>query len=151
MTKKTSKIETKICYRCKKIKPITEFHKNKNSKDGFYCYCKECCSELCKEYYKNSKDYREERKKYSKKRKQKINKIIKEIKLKSGCKICGYNKCPDALEFHHINPEVKENKLCRIKSCNKEKILNLISKCQILCANCHRELHWKLNLIGING
>lgn len=24
------------------------------------------------------------------------------------CKICGYNKCVDALEFHHRNPEEKE-------------------------------------------
>lgn len=26
-------------------------------------------------------------------------------------KICGYNRCVDALEFHHENPEEKEFKL----------------------------------------
>lgn len=31
------------------------------------------------------------------------------IEYKGGkCEICGYNKCPDALEFHHINPKEKK-------------------------------------------
>ncbi len=25
------------------------------------------------------------------------------------CKLCGYNKCKQALEFHHINPEEKNS------------------------------------------
>ena len=37
---------------------------------------------------------------------------IQAIKLLGGkCSICGYNKCVDALEFHHTNPEIKEFKL----------------------------------------
>ena len=31
--------------------------------------------------------------------------------LGSCCCLCGYNKCVDALEFHHENPEEKEFKL----------------------------------------
>lgn len=34
------------------------------------------------------------------------------VELKGGkCERCGYDKCLDALEFHHINPEEKEIKL----------------------------------------
>ena len=34
------------------------------------------------------------------------------IKLLGGkCSICGYNKCVDALQFHHENPKEKEFKL----------------------------------------
>lgn len=34
---------------------------------------------------------------------------LQAIKLLGGkCSICGYNRCVDALEFHHINPSVKE-------------------------------------------
>ena len=37
---------------------------------------------------------------------------IQAIKLLGGrCSICGYNKCIDALEFHHENPNEKEFKL----------------------------------------
>ena len=34
---------------------------------------------------------------------------LQSIKLLGGkCSICGYNRCVDASEFHHINPSVKE-------------------------------------------
>ena len=34
---------------------------------------------------------------------------LQAIKLLGGkCSICGYDRCVDALEFHHINPSVKE-------------------------------------------
>ena len=32
----------KICLKCKKELPLTEFHKNKSKKDRLYCYCKIC-------------------------------------------------------------------------------------------------------------
>ena len=35
----------KHCCRCKTEKAKTEFHKNKSSKDGLHCYCKECLRE----------------------------------------------------------------------------------------------------------
>ena len=61
------------------------------------------------------------------------------------CEICGYNKCEAALNFHHINPDEKEfdlsmkskNKKINIDECRKEA-----EKCQLLCANCHMELHY---------
>ena len=65
------------------------------------------------------------------------------IAYKGGCcQICGYNKCESALEFHHINPEIKEfgigeNGLTRSISKNK----NEVDKCILVCANCHREIH----------
>jgi len=34
--------EFKKCSRCKKIKPINEFYKNKQKRDGLYCWCKYC-------------------------------------------------------------------------------------------------------------
>lgn len=57
------------------------------------------------------------------------------------CSICGYHRCINALEFHHINPEQKEMKI----SCNGgmafEKQITEIKKCVLVCANCHREIH----------
>lgn len=35
-------METKICARCKKELPVSEFHRSKNSKDGYQGYCHEC-------------------------------------------------------------------------------------------------------------
>lgn len=58
------------------------------------------------------------------------------------CMRCGYCKYPEVLEFHHKDPKKKEFNLglggltrswARIK---KE-----VKKCELLCANCHREIH----------
>lgn len=40
-------MKTKICNKCNRELPISEFNKNKNSKDGLANICKECC----KKYY----------------------------------------------------------------------------------------------------
>lgn len=57
------------------------------------------------------------------------------------CAICGYDSCVEALEFHHINPEEKEFAISGKFNISWEKLKHELDKCQLLCANCHRELH----------
>ena len=38
-------MDTKRCSKCGKVKPILEFPKDKNRKDGLYTWCKQCCAE----------------------------------------------------------------------------------------------------------
>ncbi len=61
--------------------------------------------------------------------------------LDSKCKLCGYNKCIQALEFHHINPEEKEFKPADMARYSWKKVQKELDKCVLLCANCHREVH----------
>ena len=44
-------IEYKICNKCNKEKPLSEFSKNKRMKDGYLNQCKECRYELDKRAY----------------------------------------------------------------------------------------------------
>jgi hypothetical protein len=78
-------------------------------------------------------------------RKMNRRKRLKEeaIKIAGGkCKICGYNKCVSALEFHH-NRENKENNVSTLlKNESRQKLLKEVGKCILLCANCHRETHY---------
>lgn len=71
--------------------------------------------------------------------------VIKQIKQRYGtsCTICGYNKNYAALDFHHINPEEKEYNPAQLINnlYNLDDIFNELDKCQLVCANCHRELH----------
>ena len=56
---------TKECRKCKEVKPVTEFHRNKRQKDGFHYYCKECNKAHAKAgYHKNHEKNREVRKAY---------------------------------------------------------------------------------------
>lgn len=59
------------------------------------------------------------------------------------CQCCGYNKCNNALELHHIDPHEKELSFGAIRGSPKswEKIIIELRKCILLCSNCHRELH----------
>ena len=59
------------------------------------------------------------------------------------CEICGYDKNLAALDFHHINPEEKEFQVDMRAFSNHslDKLEKELSKCKLLCANCHREIH----------
>lgn len=66
------------------------------------------------------------------------------IEYKGGkCQICGYDKCVDALEFHHINKEEKEFGLGNGDIRSLIKLKEEADKCILVCANCHREIHAK--------
>jgi hypothetical protein len=61
------------------------------------------------------------------------NRRAKAVELKGGkCKRC---KATSNLEFHHRNPEEKEDH--RIWSWKWERILAEIAKCDLLCTDCH--------------
>ena len=38
-------METKICSKCGRELPISEFYKNKQAKDGLQCHCRSCQKE----------------------------------------------------------------------------------------------------------
>lgn len=97
--------------------------------------------------YKDKRKY-SDRAEYLKKS---VSKRRKEIRLKSlkykgdKCSICGYNKCLDALEFHHIDGSNKDFGLSqRGNTRSWEKVKQELDKCILLCSNCHRELHFKI-------
>lgn len=67
------------------------------------------------------------------------------IKLLGGkCSICGYDRCIDALEFHHKNPQEKEFKLSSGNTMSWKEYKAEAFKCKLVCSNCHKELHCKL-------
>ena len=57
------------------------------------------------------------------------------------CEICGYNKCINALEFHHINPGEKDFTIGTFKVLSFQKCKQEVDKCMLVCSNCHREIH----------
>jgi hypothetical protein len=69
------------------------------------------------------------------------------IQHKGGkCERCGYNKCEEALEFHHLDPTKKDFTISS-NSYSFQKMKTEADKCILVCSNCHREIHWELKQI----
>jgi len=63
------------------------------------------------------------------------------VEYKGGsCKECGYSKCVQALEFHHLDATQKDFSISG-KSWSFERLKKEVDKCILLCNRCHTELH----------
>lgn len=114
----------KHCNKCGKDLSADRFGRNGS---GSRSICKNCQCERIKEGQRKTRDY------------------IQSFKIR--CSKCGYNKCKEALEFHHTNPNIKDGVLSqytrRVFSPAVKKIIDEeMEKCVVLCANCHREIHF---------
>ena len=80
------------------------------------------------------------------KRRRKIRQMA--VEYKGGrCERCGYDRCIDALEFHHINSSGKDFSISdKGYTRSWDRVKEELDKCALLCANCHRELHAQAQL-----
>lgn len=109
----------KLCPKCKISKDRNEFYKYLKSTS----YCKSCINVGNKERQRKTK--------------------ILAVDYKGGkCSKCGYNKCLNALEFHHLDPSTKDKDYFNLKSGLTTELKIELDKCVLLCANCHREEHY---------
>jgi len=65
------------------------------------------------------------------------------VRMGGKCQCCGYDKCADALDFHHIDQDTKDFSFSKVMAhCVAwERIEAELKKCVLICSNCHRELH----------
>ena len=92
------------------------------------------------EYYQEHKDrYREQ-----KKERRKMTREWFDAEILTGlrCK-CGEDHWA-CLEFHHRDPKEKDMHVSYLRrgTYSKKRILKEIEKCDVMCANCHRKLHF---------
>jgi hypothetical protein len=60
------------------------------------------------------------------------------------CQRCGYDKCINALQFHHVDPSTKEfEPTYIIMRMSWENAYKELQKCILVCANCHAEIHYQ--------
>jgi protein-tyrosine-phosphatase len=80
---------------------------------------------------------------------------LRAVAYKGGhCQKCGYNRCLDALTFHHRDPNAKEIRIGG-QAHSWERLQAELDKTVLLCCLCHTELHaglWsqdELNTLGL--
>lgn len=135
--------DTKKCSVCQ-VKKDESCFGFKNKKLGkLQSRCRECQAKYHKQHYElNKQRYLSQTKIRNKKYKKENKNFINDYKSSKGCKYCE-EKTPVCLDFHHKDATVKEANVSRMKnsSHSKKTILKEISKCIVVCSNCHRKLH----------
>jgi hypothetical protein len=111
---------------CCKVKLNSENAHYRKSRGTYHSYCKICFAEYTF--------------------KKRFNFKINALEYKGNCcESCGYNKDITALEFHHKNPAQKEINPAKLYHKPWDFAKEELDKCSVLCSNCHREEHHRLD------
>ena len=120
-----------------KICEICEKKFESNSKSRLYCY--ECSGESTRIDNETRKHQKTILRRSMKKQ---------AIKMLGGkCSICGYNRCVDALEFHHKDPKEKDFKIGSGNTMSWKDYKAQALKCILVCSKCHKEIHSQLGYV----
>ncbi len=128
----------KKCSSCKEIKEFSSFNKNKSQSDGLNTFCRECSKAKNREYYALNKKRQIKQILAARAKRVKENqKRLYNFLLKNPCVHCNESN-PIVLEFDHIHLKDKNISSMLREGYSWKSIKSEISKCQVLCANCHR-------------
>lgn len=132
-------METKTCPKCNQTKQVELFSSNKHKEDGLQRICKQCSREAgIKSYNKNKKPYLSRVSKHTKS----IVNNVNQYKTSQTCQKCGNDKYY-LLDFHHIDPSIKDGDVNNIaRTRGKQALQDEMAKCTILCKNCHSDFHY---------
>ena len=127
----------KQCSKCLQDLDLNSF--SSRGKERLHSACKDCCKKYSKSYYPANKSKWAIR---NRNQTRKLANLIQVIKKDKACFDCNKTYPYYVMEFDHIKG-VKINSISRMRTCGSwEKILKEIDKCELVCANCHRERTW---------
>ncbi len=121
------------CIRCKEEKETSLFPTNNKVLRGFDSWCKGCH----KQYGKQHRDANIEKYRIDTNKRRK-NRVLWLQSLKNNpCKDCGKLYDPHCMDFDHLRDKTKAVTRMLLDNVSKEKILEEIEKCDLVCVLCH--------------
>jgi hypothetical protein len=108
---------SKLCVDCKEEKPLTDFYRCGEGGKARRLMCKTCFNEQ---------------------QGNRLNKLISDYYGGFKCPECGFEGVPAQFDCHHMEPNSKFKAISKMRNYSEDKIIKELSKCQLLCANCHR-------------
>lgn len=144
----------KWCYKCKVVKQYSEFNKRAQNADGYHYSCRSCINADRAENRKAqlsvgitprndqwNKENRDYLNKIRTSKRRETRDFIRSLKIGRPCDVCGGVFPPVAMDWDHLDPAQKSFEICQEgirEMYPKEKLLEEIAKCRLICANCHR-------------
>jgi hypothetical protein len=129
----------KVCGRCKENKSLEKFAWKSKDKGVYQWACRSCQKELRTAHYQANKT---EIYSQIKNRQRNLKNKIWNYKNNHPCVDCG-EKDPIVLEFDHLNNKEFEVGHGGQLGYSWERIQKEISKCDVVCRNCHVRRTWK--------
>ena len=126
----------KRCPKCSKTLPISSFYRRPKRPGGVSSWCRVCHRELGGKYASANRSKINRQRATA--RRGKFMELLRNFGDR--CSKCGYSRCIDALEFHHVGD--KQFAISRGMHKPIEELREECSKCIVLCSNCHKELHY---------
>ena len=130
-----------------KIDTVSQILRNTGSWDQTVNEINKCdvvCANCHRKLHKNKNDpkYKQNSDTPSQQRKREITRWFYKYKTTLVCEQCDESESC-CIDFHHKRDKEMVVGECAGHGWSKKRILNEIEKCEILCANCHREKHRK--------
>ena len=129
----------RFCRDCLRLLALTKdnFHADVSRPSGFVFTCHSCASIRSKRYDNANRVIQSERKKLSRKQ---LRDLISDLKEGAPCMDCGEYYPHYVMEYDHRPDEEKYSNVSQlVKYGSTGLVLREIAKCDLLCANCHRE------------
>lgn len=136
----------KTCSRCNLPKGPDSFNREAAKKDGLSSWCRQCVKDYRTEndasidavkgayYQANKQSYRDR----AADLRERTRKIILEAK-DVPCEDCGVVYPSYVMDFDHRDPAQKRMSVPQAANYGVKALLVEIAKCDVVCANCHRE------------
>ena len=80
----------------------------------------------------------------NRRRERKVRKARNVEYIKSKTTPCLFCGSEERIEWHHINPSVKDKEKSYFFQCSFQKIDEELEKCWQLCYHCHKKLHRRM-------
>lgn len=134
---------TRKCRNCAATKPLTDFVLKAGKREN---RCKVCKNARSRELYKNRVEASSPERKAQIRKNVKVwrhnhKKALDDYKASKPCLDCGRKYPSYVMDFDHRDPSTKEfsvSSAFRVGT-SKERVEAEIAKCDLVCANCHRE------------
>jgi Zn-finger protein len=125
--------EAKRCSTCKEWKPLEEFNRRSTARDGRQWSCRDCNKAYHYEHF--DRHIAQIRARNKREIRMKQRRLLAYF-LEHPCVDCGETDTA-VLEFDHLSDKTADISRM-IRGHSWERILVEISKCEVVCANCHR-------------
>jgi hypothetical protein len=129
----------KLCGHCGVEKELSEF--NRKNQTRYQSWCRPCMNDISRERYHSDREGNAEKQRILKKaRMDAMRKYIRAIKNSTPCLDCNELYPWYVMDFDHVNGK-KTTSISEMvqQSAAKWKVLSEITKCELVCSNCHRK------------